>query len=148
MGSDFESLRDLTYDSRKRFFAKWGQHWPVQTVPVLCFSSKLTDETSPPGLAHRLISIPARYIGYMYGAKSDGAVTESDAELPGTMVVRAKGALSHMSMVLPSPREGLTLSGHKVCVCAHMRACSLVCVRTFIFGLYNIYIHKCPRIHT
>jgi hypothetical protein len=39
-----------------------------------------------------------------YGHTSDGAVTEADAELPGTMVVRAQGALSHMSTVLPSPK--------------------------------------------
>jgi hypothetical protein len=43
-----------------------------------------------------------------YGHTSDGAVTEADAELPGTMVVRAQGALSHMSTVLPSPKGSIT----------------------------------------
>uniref|UniRef100_A0A6T8IE18 GPI inositol-deacylase n=1 Tax=Hemiselmis andersenii TaxID=464988 RepID=A0A6T8IE18_HEMAN len=116
VGFDIESLKDLTHARRQQFFSKWGRHWPVQAVPVLCFSSKFDKSANVLSACHvsTLLKAPALYIGKLYGHESDGTVTEEDAELPGTMVVRARGDLSHMSTVLPSPKGGIRMKGVEV----------------------------------
>jgi len=116
VGFDIESLKDLTHARRQQFFSKWGRHWPVQAVPVLCFSSKFDTSAKVLSNCHvsTLLKAPALYIGKLYGHESDGTVTEGDAELPGTMVVRARGDLSHMSTVLPSPKGGIRMNGVEV----------------------------------
>jgi len=43
-------------------------------------------------------------------------VTIQDSELPGTMVVRARGGLSHMSTVLDSPKGGIEMNGSSAAV--------------------------------
>lgn len=115
LGWDIESLKDLTHANRKQFFTEWGQHWPVRSVPVLCFSSAFQEGSSRCTVS-QLLKAPEMYMMMLYGAVSDGVVTAEDSELPGTMVVRARGGLSHVSTILDTPKGGINMNGASAAV--------------------------------
>lgn len=128
---DMQALEDLTYEKRREFLRKnplprevpvVSLHTEASISPtVLATLSRvahaelpmiapLSSATQPPTLP---VIIPlggamaacAQLLQTRYGAKSDGLVTCSDAEVPGSVVVRPKRKLDHAWMVYSSLKD-------------------------------------------
>jgi triacylglycerol lipase len=75
---DPASVKDLTYDSREKFLAKY----PLPTdVPSVCIASSRLSATS-------ILASSETYMKARYGFPSDGLVDPADAVIPGSHVVR------------------------------------------------------------
>ncbi|KAF7819778.1 alpha/beta-hydrolase domain protein [Senna tora] len=109
---DMRALEDLTYEKRREFITK---HKLPLEVPLISFHS---EASIAPGvlatmtlIAHvELPWLPLTSFGAVesdlrYGEKSDGLVTCRDAEVPGSVVVRADRKLDHAWMVYSSNKR-------------------------------------------
>ncbi|HEY8206717.1 MAG TPA: alpha/beta hydrolase [Myxococcaceae bacterium] len=75
---DPKSVKDLTYDAREKFLAKY----PLPTdVPSVCVATSRLSPTS-------ILGSSEGYMKARYGFPSDGLVNPADAVIPGSHVVR------------------------------------------------------------
>ncbi|CAI5930997.1 unnamed protein product [Closterium sp. NIES-64] len=132
---DIRCLEDLTYTRRHAFLSHHplppsipclSFHTNASRAPAVIVSLSTITHTEIPWLARTsqklALAFPlsaalaalSLYLENRYGAESDGLVTRADAEVPGSIVVRARRQMDHGFMVFPSMGQSRRANGGNV----------------------------------